>query len=109
MKLSAKAYVIALGLVLVLSGVSFQTISKTLAEPVNEAQAGCPAGTYNMGSDKDGEYLCKLQPTGCPYGDSIPLDSPKCAPPENPNAYDRWEPAPTPIQPKAEVKPSCNE
>lgn len=22
-------------------------------------------------------------PTGCPYGDSIPLDSPKCAPPAN--------------------------
>lgn len=25
--------------------------------------------------------ICKGPPTGCPYGDSIPLDSPKCAPP----------------------------
>jgi hypothetical protein len=26
------------------------------------------------------EYLCKQPPTGCAYGDSIPIDSPKCAP-----------------------------
>lgn len=39
----------------------------------------CPAGTYNIGEKNS--PLCKKEPTGCPYGDSIPLDSPKCAPP----------------------------
>jgi hypothetical protein len=34
----------------------------------------CPVGQYPIG---DGQ--CHLEPTGCPYGDSIPLDSPKCA------------------------------
>jgi len=34
----------------------------------------CPAGSYNIGT-KDGiNPICKLEPTGCPYGDSIPLD-----------------------------------
>lgn len=32
----------------------------------------CPAGSYNINT-KD-EPICKLEPTGCPYGDSIPLD-----------------------------------
>jgi hypothetical protein len=32
----------------------------------------CPAGSYEVGS-KTEEPLCKLEPTGCPYGDSIPL------------------------------------
>lgn len=31
-------------------------------------------------------------PTGCPYGDSIPLDSPKCTPP-NPVVYNQEQPA----------------
>lgn len=38
----------------------------------------CPAGTYDAGG------FCKNEPTGCPYGDSIPLDSPKCAAPKEP-------------------------
>jgi len=33
-------------------------------------------------------------PTGCPYGDSIPLDSPKCAPPP-----EIQEPTPRPVTP----------
>lgn len=28
----------------------------------------------------EGVAICRPAPTGCPYGDSIPLDSPKCAP-----------------------------
>lgn len=40
-----------------------------------QAEYSCPQGSYPIG---DG--ICKQEPTGCPYGDSIPLDSPKCAP-----------------------------
>lgn len=32
----------------------------------------CPAGTYNVNTDAD--PVCKNDPTGCVYGDSIPLD-----------------------------------
>lgn len=56
------------------------------------AKATCPAGSYDIGITKDGQSICKLEPTGCPYGDSIPLDSPKCAPPTNPDAYAPWQP-----------------
>lgn len=41
--------------------------------PVREAQK-CPEGSYDIGITKNGEPLCKLEPTGCPYGDSIPLE-----------------------------------
>lgn len=41
---------------------------------------GCPSGSYEIGRSDNGYAICKNQPTGCPYGDSIPLDSPKCAP-----------------------------
>lgn len=37
----------------------------------------CPEGSYNIGIEKNGEVICKLNPTGCPYGDSIPL-GPEC-------------------------------
>ena len=40
----------------------------------------CPTGSYEIGREHDGAAICHLEPTGCPYGDSIPLDSPKCAP-----------------------------
>lgn len=33
----------------------------------------CPEGSYEIGSKDEGP-LCKLEPTGCPYGDSIPMD-----------------------------------
>lgn len=41
----------------------------------------CPVGTYDIGRDAAGSPVCKSEPSGCPYGDSIPLDSPKCTPP----------------------------
>lgn len=45
--------------------------------------APCPAGSYQIGYDENtNELICKAEPTGCPYGDSIPVDSPKCVPPE---------------------------
>lgn len=33
----------------------------------------CPVGSYAIDVN-----VCKLYPTGCPNGDSIPKDSPKC-------------------------------
>lgn len=33
------------------------------------------------GNIQAGAQYVPHTPTGCPYGDSIPLDSPKCAPP----------------------------
>lgn len=36
----------------------------------------CPVGTYPIG---DG--VCKSEPTGCPYGDSVPME--KCEPQTN--------------------------
>lgn len=36
----------------------------------------CPEGTYNIGISKTDEPLCKIIPTGCPHGDSIPME--KC-------------------------------
>lgn len=46
-------------------------------QPTQAQQSVCPAGSYNIGT-KDGiNPICKLEPTGCPYGDSIPL-GPQC-------------------------------
>lgn len=69
----------------------------------DEPAATCPAGSYEIGrKEQGGNPICKLEPTGCPYGDSIPLDSPKCAPPANPEqAYAPWQPE----QPAAPVQP----
>lgn len=33
----------------------------------------CDVGTYQLDVSEKGERVCKEQPTGCPYGDSIPL------------------------------------
>jgi len=56
---------------------------KSYSECVGNETAGhctdkCPLGSYNIGISKTNEPLCKLEPTGCVNGDSIPLDSPKC-------------------------------
>lgn len=50
----------------------------------------CPNPTDTLqGYDKEtGAAVCRSAPTGCPYGDSIPVDSPKCAPP-NPLVYNQ--------------------
>lgn len=60
-----------------------------------QTNAKCPAGSYYIGLEKNGQPICKLEPTGCPYGDSIPLDSPKCAPPP----VQKPAPEPAPKQP----------
>ena len=34
----------------------------------------CPSGSYQIAIDDQGNPVCKQDPTGCPYGDSIPMD-----------------------------------
>ncbi len=43
----------------------------------------CTEGYYDAGG------FCKSEPTGCPYGDSIPVDSPKCASPQSQISNDK--------------------
>jgi hypothetical protein len=43
----------------------------------------CPEGSYPIG---DG--ACKLEPTGCPFGDSIPME--KCSPPPDIECNADW-------------------
>lgn len=44
--------------------------------------ANCPDGFYLQGYDKsNGNPVCSPPPTGCPYAERIPKDSPKCVPP----------------------------
>lgn len=50
--------------------------------------ATCPAGSYDIGISKDGSPICKLEPTGCQYGDSIPMDM-----------CDKFKPQVEPVQP----------
>ena len=67
--------------------VSLLLVGVTVALPVDtkpqEAKANtsnpCPAGSYLIGykDEENTQPLCKLEPTGCPYGDSIPL-GPEC-------------------------------
>ena len=48
--------------------------SRTQPASAQQQSNPCPAGSYNIGT-KDGiTPICKLEPTGCPYGDSIPMD-----------------------------------
>lgn len=50
----------------------FRVDAATSADAVS-----CPTGTYQIGTDDSGNPICKNEPTGCPYGDSIPL-GPEC-------------------------------
>lgn len=100
--------------------VGFVLAKPTMAPPLKvanaetaPASAPCPDGSYQIGWDRydDTKPVCKNVPTGCPYGDSIPLDDPHCAPPANPDvAYARWYPegqaptATTPTAPASECK-----
>lgn len=85
----------------------------------------CPPGSYNIGTKDGVNPICKLEPTGCPFGDSVPLD--KCAPPPDIICNHDWsfceprtnapvEPtpqnntniAPTPQKPVSTPKPTNN-
>lgn len=78
------------GLAFILWSAAFIWLQIYTAGPVNAASLDqpstsfievkdCPAGSYSIGIDDKGLNICKLEPTGCPFGDSVPLD--KCAPP----------------------------
>lgn len=73
-------------------------------EPVGTSNAsngdGCPDGSYNIGIEKDGNPICKLEPTGCPWGDSVPMD--KCSPPSDIICNADW----TDCKPKIESEPT---
>jgi len=72
-------------------------LANSQSEPANvPQQSKCPAGSYDIGITKDGNPICKLQPTGCPYGDSIPLgpDCDKHNPNLNQPVINAPEPAP---------------
>lgn len=94
---------------LLLLGAAF-TISRPESVPaltqqsqVGNPDAECPAGSYPI-DHKDGAPICKAEPTGCPYGDSIPLDSPKCAPANNSVEGERkFDSAPAYRQPVVEL------
>lgn len=45
----------------------------TLGACVEQEPEKCPAGSYEIDRTEDGKPICKAEPTGCPYGDSIPL------------------------------------
>lgn len=63
----------------------------------------CPEGTYlidYLDGDKMQEPICKGEPTGCPYGDSIPVDSPKCVAPEEKDVVESTTPTPVKAQEK---------
>lgn len=79
---------------LFISSIFILAMSFVMPTKADGPTATCPAGSYEIGrKEQGGDPICKLEPTGCPYGDSIPLDSPKCAPPENPEqAYAPWQP-----------------
>jgi hypothetical protein len=93
--------IVTLAAGLLIGGATMMAVQVMADEPT----ATCPAGTYEIGRD-GAKPLCKAEPTGCPYGDSIPLDSPKCAPPANPEqAYAPWQPeqptvTPAPAEPQ---------
>ena len=42
--------------------------------PAIATEERCPVGSYEIGSKDDVQPICKLEPTGCPYGDSIPME-----------------------------------
>jgi hypothetical protein len=69
----------------------------------------CPAGTFLVSYENGDQQkpICKGEPTGCPYGDQIPVDSPKCVPPttDTPKTETPKDPAPTPAQPEWELTP----
>lgn len=69
----------ALVVQLIIVGILLIMPAQSRTQPAEAQQQSnpCPAGSYDIGISKDGQPICKLEPTGCPYGDSIPL-GPEC-------------------------------
>lgn len=75
--------ILALGLFAYIFLIAGSVDSQTAPE-----QKKCPEGSYNIGIEKrEGEIICKLEPTGCPYGDSVPMDMCDKVAPENTTSY----------------------
>lgn len=66
---------IIIGLLIGLIAAQLVGTSPKPADAQQSAQE-CPAGSYLIGykDEKNIQPVCKLEPTGCPYGDSIPMD-----------------------------------
>ena len=62
-------------IVTVIIGLIVASIAAILIEPAH-ANEKCPDGMYQIGWSKDDpeEITCRMIPTGCPLGDSIPMD-----------------------------------
>lgn len=93
--------------IIIVSGVSLVLIAVlSLAplrsyEPVKRTNAGSPSGydyTCQDGEMPIGNGACRIIPTGCPYGDSVPLD--KCEPWPEEDCNGDW----TKCEPKKEAK-----
>lgn len=52
--------------------VSSKVPSKQPTKSKPKTTPKCPKGTMNIGSKTD--PACKIIPTGCPYGDSVPME-----------------------------------
>lgn len=81
-----------------LLGISIVLPVQTQPQPAAAQQQSinCPAGSYNIGTNDD--PICKQEPTGCPYGDSIPMDMcDKFA--HQPVATPTEQPKPAPVAP----------
>lgn len=61
------------GAVVLSSVASYSFVNYTIAHAISS----CSAGSYEIGREDNGTPICKNEPTGCPYGDSIPL-GPDC-------------------------------
>lgn len=91
---------------LTLAPVEFEPVKNTSAASENapsgyyEGDDGCPDGSYNIGTKDGVNPICKLEPTGCPFGDSVPLD--KCTPPPDITCNADW----TICNPKTESEPT---
>jgi hypothetical protein len=63
-------------IVLIIATIVTAIVTIIIAKPLIR-----PEVSYNIAEEKV-QPMYKIKPTGCPYGDSIPLDSPKCVAPQ---------------------------
>lgn len=89
-----KAFAGALGIALLMIGISLALPAQTRPQTTTASQSDkqeadctgaetegrcadkpliCPEGSYLIDYDENGQPICKAEPTGCPYGDSIPM------------------------------------
>ena len=64
-----------IAIMLIVTGLIMASVASYLIEPAH-ANEKCPDGMYQIGWSKDDpkEIICRMIPTGCPLGDSIPMD-----------------------------------